>query len=263
MMFPMPIRELATHVPETRPPDIPAATRSPAGAHAQGVRAPGGALLPAAASPQRFPSASSRVPWLGANVIAAVPTRYRSSDASGIFVEEKRARHLVIRDGKSYPAVDDPTVESRKAIGLKGGGDTDQSAYRRELEQRKVQIDQKHAELSGVQSTLQGSITNETRRRDDAQRAVSTRETGKRLAEQWLEELRRKQQQGEPDLQSMIDTQRNEVRGWETELQRAQQVSADHQQSLARLEDTLRILTTDLERVERERSDVEREIQRL
>jgi chromosome segregation ATPase len=154
-------------------------------------------------------------------------------------------------------------VERRKPIGLKGGGDTDQSMHRQQLQQRKAQIDQKLTELSGVRTSLQGAIAHETRQRDDAQRAVMTREAGKRLADQLLDELKRKQQQGEPDLQSTIERQTGEVRGWETELQRAQQELERCRQSLARQEDTLRILESDRQRAERELDDAQRELQRL
>jgi chromosome segregation ATPase len=204
-----------------------------------------------------------RAPWPGARALEAIPSEYRSSDVPGIFVNALSGQHFIIRHGKAYPVVRESNHAQRNAIGLKGGGDPDLEVRRRELEQRKAQIDRRLGELSGVKVLLQASIADETKRRDDAQRVVSTREIGKRLAQQWLEELKRKQQQGESDLQSTIDTQSNEVRDWDTELERARGEFDRLRQSVVRCEETFRTLTSDMEREQREKDDVERNLQRL
>ncbi|MFC0694623.1 hypothetical protein ACFFG5_21355 [Paraburkholderia humisilvae] len=258
----MPIHEGAVSVPEVRPAEG-AGMHSPVSAHAQGAKAPEGAALPAAGRGLRPPSSAPQPSWPGAGPLAAIPSEYRSSDVPGVFVDQNTGGHFIIKDGKAYRVVDAPNVRPRGSIGLKGGGDTDPSAQRRQLGQRKTEIEQKAAELSGVKTSLERSIEEERRKKHDAQQAVSTRETGKRLAEQWLEDLKRKQQEGEANLQPTIDTQTTEVRGWETELQRAQREVDRYQQSLTQLESTLRTLTSDLERAERERVAVDQQLQRL
>lgn len=231
--------------------------------HAQRVKAPEVTALPAAAAHVHSPSSAQRPPWSGAQPLDAIPSEYRSSEVAGVFVDQRTGRHFIVQGVDAYPVVHTPNLEHRGSIGLKGGGDTDPSARRRQLEQRKAEREQKVAELSGVKTSLEREIDEARRQKDDAHLAVSARETGKRLAQRLLEDLKRKQQHGESDLQRTVDTQTDEVQGWDAELQRAQREVDRHQQTFTRLEDMLRTLTADLERVERERVDADRQLQQL
>jgi hypothetical protein len=156
-----------------------------------------------------------------------------------------------------------PPRPGARRIGLMGGGDTDPVARRRQLEDRKADFNTKLGELSSAKSTLESNIADEKGKWQIEEKALETRQDGKRRAEALLDQLKQKQQQGETDLQSSIDVQTTEVQGWESEIQRVRQSAEKLGRSVAELEGALRSLESDRRRLEGELDGAERELTRL
>jgi hypothetical protein len=262
-MCPLPVHPPTHPVPEVRPAYVPREAHAQESAHPPDPQAPGGAASTARGPRLRFLSQSPYPPWPGARAMAAIPSGYQSSDVHGVYVDSASGKHFIIHDGKAYPVVHEPNAGQRRSIGLRGGGDTDPAARREQLEHRKADVNTKLGELSRVKSTLESRIADEKRDRQNEERAIETRKDGKRRAEQLLDQLKQKQQQGEPDLQSSIDTLNTEVQGWDVEIQRVQQNVERSGRSVGELEGTLRILESDRRRLEGELNEAERDLSRL
>src|SRR5262245_2284663 len=123
-MCPMRIHEVVVRAPELRPAEA-SGTHSTVVGHTQRAKAPEAAALPAAGTPVPSRSGAHRPPWPGALPLDAIPSEYRSSDARGVFVDQRSGKHFIIQGGNAYPVIHAPNVEQRGSIGLNGGGDTD------------------------------------------------------------------------------------------------------------------------------------------